>query len=290
MALTPQDIRDAPFTTVKRNGYDPEQVETFRAATATALEEAITKSTAMEAHARAAIARLQEASEKAPAAGTTDTAADGPAPVPEPVIPTVDESEIISRTLLLAQRTADTTVAEARAEADQCRHDAESDAAELIESARVESRRAGEDERVRVEGEVQALLARRDFLESDVDALEGHIATQRERITEVVGQLEALTNRVPNGLADLRRPQLSAADHGERPTSDEFDGDPDDDDLDVAALIDEAHDDPEVDNTAGLEAPAERDVADDDTDTPPGGVPVTRDESSHTLFESPDES
>ncbi|CAN5750219.1 hypothetical protein BH24ACT5_BH24ACT5_15980 [soil metagenome] len=283
MALTPQDIRDAPFTTVKRNGYDPEQVETFRSATAAALEEAITKSTAMEAHARAAIARLQETSDKQ-AAGDPDDTTSSPegGDVPDdPVTPTVDESETISRTLLLAQRTADTTVAEAEAQAEQRRHDAETEAAELIEAAEAESRRAGEAERVRVEGEVQALLARRDFLESDVEALEAHIATQRERITEVVSQLEGLTNRVPNGLADLRRPQLSAADHGERAVDDDMPDD--DDDLDVAALIDEADADADVDVMFDI-------GGDDDADTPPGGIPVTRDEPSDTLFERPDDS
>ena len=96
-----------------------------------------------------------------------------------------------------------------------------------------------------MEGEVQALLARRDFLQSDVVHLEQHIEAQRERITEVVAELEQLTNRVPNGLAAMRRPQLSASDHADEPAATEpsaptGDGDVDDtDDVDVAALIDE---------------------------------------------------
>ncbi len=96
---------------------------------------------------------------------------------------------------------------------------------------------------------MQALLARRDFLQSDVEHLEQHIEAQRERITAVVAELEQLTNRVPNGLAAMRRPQLSASDHapvaaGDAPAeagggegTDVADGD--DDDLDVATLIDE---------------------------------------------------
>jgi outer membrane murein-binding lipoprotein Lpp len=69
----------------------------------------------------------------------------------------------------------------------------------------------GEAERVQVEGEVQALLARRDFLESDVDHLEQYLVAQRERITEAVSELSALVQRVPSGLGDMRRPLLSAA-------------------------------------------------------------------------------
>ena len=64
---------------------------------------------------------------------------------------------------------------------------------------------------MQVEGEVQALLARRDFLESDVDHLEQYLVAQRERIVEAVASLTDLVQRVPGGLADMRRPLLSAA-------------------------------------------------------------------------------
>jgi hypothetical protein len=77
----------------------------------------------------------------------------------------------------------------------------------------VESRKAGETERVRVEGEVQALLARRDFLEADVDQLEQFLGAQRERISAVAAELNDVTSRVGNGLATMRRPQLSASDN-----------------------------------------------------------------------------
>jgi hypothetical protein len=75
-----------------------------------------------------------------------------------------------------------------------------------------------------VEGEVQALLARRDFLESDVDHLEQYLVAQRERLVEVSATLSDLVQRVPGGLADMRRPLLSAA---AEPTS-EHNAEPDD--------------------------------------------------------------
>ena len=53
---------------------------------------------------------------------------------------------------------------------------------------------------MQVEGEVQALLARRDFLESDVDHLEQYLVAQRERIVEAVASLNDLVQRVPGGL------------------------------------------------------------------------------------------
>jgi len=194
VALNPQLIREARFKQAKR-GYDPVEVDSFLEQTAAALEAAQNEATAMEARARAAVARLQELAQPA-----TDTPR-----------ATTDDSETISRTLLLAQRTADAAIADAQAEAERVLTAAGEDANGLLEEARLEARRVGEAERVQVEGEVQALLARRDFLESDVDHLEQYLVAQRERITEVVSELTELVQRVPSGLGDMRRPLLSAA-------------------------------------------------------------------------------
>jgi DivIVA domain-containing protein len=214
MALSPQRIRDITFKPA-RKGYDQGEVDAFLEEVASTLESAQNDATAMEARARAAVARLQELTQ---GQGAESTAA----PAPEEARGHVDEAETISRTLLLAQRTADQAVADAQAEADRllsaARDEAASrldgardEAAQLVEEGKVEARREGESERVRVEGEVQALLARRDFLESDVDHLEQYIVAQRERITEAVSDLTALVERIPGGLADMRRPLLSAA-------------------------------------------------------------------------------
>jgi DivIVA domain-containing protein len=231
MAISPHDIRARQFTTVKRGGYDQREVEAFRTAAAEALEKATQEATAMEARARAAVARVQELQQAAAAqAPAQDAGAETAAPTITAV--GVEEAETISRTLLLAQRTADTTIAEAEAEANQ-----------LIEGAKAESRKAGEAERVRVEGEVQALLARRDFLESDVDQLEQFLAAQRQRIVAVAADLTDVTTRVGNGLGELRRPQLSASDSdhsgeltvpADGATDDEVDVEPD-----VAELIEQ---------------------------------------------------
>ena len=47
---------------------------------------------------------------------------------------------------------------------------------------------------------------------SDVDQLEQFLAAQRERISAVAAELNDVTSRVGNGLAAMRRPQLSASD------------------------------------------------------------------------------
>lgn len=226
MEITPSQISSATFKT-SRKGYDTDEVRNYLGEVAKALEECRQHATAMEARARAAVARLQEfqAGDGAPAApATTPSAApevDAPAAAPA-VHVGPDEAETISRTLVLAQRTADTTLAEARAEADRIRGEANSEAestvessremaAKLIEDAKTEARQASAAEREAAEDEVDRLKARRDFLLGDVDQLEAFLVDQRERLRGAARQIEALCERVPSGLGEVRPPVLSAS-------------------------------------------------------------------------------
>ena len=234
MDLSPQRIRTAEFTTVKK-GLDPDEVRSFLIEVAAEFERVQNQSTAMEARARAAVARLQEISESTPPP-TEPQPVVSATPEPQPVqesAPTstsgdevhasVDQAQTISRTLLLAQRTADTTIAEAEAEAARLRSAAEEEATRtldstremstrLLDEAREEARRTGEAERLQVESEVNSLLARRDFLESDVDHLQTFLVDQRSRLRDAAGEILDLAERVPGGLGEVRRPLLSASD------------------------------------------------------------------------------
>ncbi len=214
MELNPHSVRSAEFKTV-RKGADPDEVRGFLNDVADELERAQNQSTAMEARARAAVARLQELNEAGAA-----TAAATPAPT---IDASVEESETISRTLLLAQRTADQAVAGARTEADQILRRANDEAAktldstremsaQMVEEAGIEARKIGEAERIAVAGEVEALKARRDFLESDVHHLATFLVDQRARVREAANALLDVSDRVADGLGDVRTPLLSASD------------------------------------------------------------------------------
>lgn len=231
MDLTPSQVSAATFRTV-RKGYDPDQVEEFLGEVALALEQARQHSTAMEARARAAVARLQEATAAQQVGESTGSGSVvAPPPVPSDVHVAPDEAETISRTLLLAQRTADTTLAEAKAEAERITAEAESEAestldstremsASLLEEARAEARQVGEAEREEALNAVEELKARREFLVGDVDQLEQFLIDQRERLRGAARQIEALCERVPSGLASVRPPALSAADDESEDTDD----------------------------------------------------------------------
>lgn len=212
MELSPQQIRSVSFTVVKK-GYDPEQVDAFKDDVATVVETAHNQAIAMEARARAAVAKLHEVSQSAPAAA---------APEREPEGFSASDNDRITRTLALAQRTADAAIAEARAEADammaksrdeseRLLDNARSLASKTIEDSRAEARRAVEGDRIQAENELQSLLARRDFLLSDVDHLEQYLQAQRERLRDTAVALQEMVDRVPAGLGDIRRPLLSAS-------------------------------------------------------------------------------
>jgi len=213
MEMSPQRVRSAEFKTI-RKGADPDEVKVFLSDVADELERAQNQATAMEARARAAVARLQEVSPPSASAPAVEAS--------------VDESATISRTLLLAQRTADTAVAEARSEASRIVGSANDEAANTLDStremaaqllaeARVEARRVGEGERTAIASDVDALKARRDFLESDVEQLELFLTEQRSRLRVAATSLIDIAERVPGGLGEARSPLLSASD--DEPTS-----------------------------------------------------------------------
>ncbi|MEY4605346.1 MAG: hypothetical protein RLY45_106, partial [Actinomycetota bacterium] len=181
MDLTPQAIRATSFRRVKR-GYDPEEVEAFRTTVADHVEHVQGQAETMESRARAAVAKLQElVDQQSRTARETESDDVGPLDAPDGDA-SGEQPEVISRTLLVAQRTAESMVAEAREEAARLLESARTMAARTIDDARHEARRASEDERVRAENEVHALLARRDFLLGDVEQLEEFLDSQRERL------------------------------------------------------------------------------------------------------------
>jgi DivIVA domain-containing protein len=226
MELTPSQLTGASFRTV-RKGYDPDEVDALLRDAAAALEQAQQHATAMEARARAAVMKLHERT--AEGAAAEPVAAPEPAPEPDrsadrdEVRVDADAAETITRTLLLAQRTADTTIAEAKGEAERIIDAAKTEAdqtldstrdmsAKLIDEAKAEARKANEAERIAAVEEVESLKARREFLLGDVDQLETFLIDQRERLRGAARQIEEMCERVPSGLGSVKAPILSASD------------------------------------------------------------------------------
>ena len=153
-SITPESVRAVQFRE-KLRGYHPDDVDAFVAAVATAVE-------SLEQRARVAESKLAELESRSSAA--------------------VEAEDSLRRTLVLAQRTADLAIQEAREEADRVRAEtrAERDAAEA-ELADLRSRLQSEAEE-ESRGERARLLAERTALQRDVAALEAHLERERERL------------------------------------------------------------------------------------------------------------
>ncbi len=180
MDVNTESIRNVQFRE-KVRGYHPSDVDAFVASVAEAFER-------LERRVKETESRLAE----------TESRASGSA----------EAEDSLRRTLILAQRTADAAVQEARDEAAQLMATArtERDAAEVeLTEIRQRIAEAAEDEgrtsRLRFEEQRAALQA-------DVDALEAHLQHERERLRIYFGDQ---LRRVEEGEPDMApRPEMIA--------------------------------------------------------------------------------
>ena len=187
MDLTPQSITAESVRGVqfreKLRGYHPDDVDAFVAAVAQAVDD-------LEQKARLAETKLAELEARSSAA--------------------VEAEDSLRRTLVLAQRTADAAIQEAREEAERVRQEtrAERDAAE----AELEELRARLREEAEQEGRLERtrLISERTALQRDVAALEAHLERERERLRiYFTDQLRRVDEGEP-GIAAA--PEMEAAD------------------------------------------------------------------------------
>jgi DivIVA domain-containing protein len=154
MELSSQAINGIEFDQV-RKGYDPEQVKSFLSRVGAAVDEMRSHLVASDARARAAMARVQELSAREPAAvGSADT-------------------DVISKTLLMAQRTADAAVADAQKSADATLADADTRSKTMIADSEARStemiRQAELMATSHMESELRTLKERKASLSTEVD-------------------------------------------------------------------------------------------------------------------------
>ncbi len=201
MDVTPQELRDIEIREAWR-GYHRDDVDELlerAAATIEHLEEENQQLKARLAQAPAA-AKQAAAPAKQPAAA---------AAAPLPPIRT-SETDVIQRTLVLAQKAADEAVAEARAKAQHMLAESESKAEQLVAEAEANARRIADAERTKLEEEIARLSDARNTLSSDVDALERFEQEYRERLRRAIEAELELLGSTGQGAGD--RPEPHAVD------------------------------------------------------------------------------
>jgi len=180
MDVSPKTLREVEFRE-KMRGYHPEDVDQFLERVAAGIE-------VLQDRLRQAIERAQRAEQAASEAGNNDDA--------------------LRRTLLLAQRTADLAVQEAREQAARIIAGAEQQAQSMIAEAEHRARRGHEDTVIEVRTELAKLQARREELELDVGGLAAWIDEHRAQLRAA---LEGALARVDQ--IDLSQPPAAPADY-----------------------------------------------------------------------------
>jgi cell division initiation protein len=116
-----------------------------------------------------------------------------------------ETEDMLQRTLVLAQKTADEAIAEAQERSRALLEESEAKARSLVSDAESTARRIADSERQRLESEILDLASRRDSLNSDVDALEKYESGYRGRLRKAIEtELDSLGKFTDQ--------------HGERPT------------------------------------------------------------------------
>lgn len=208
---TPHLLTDVRFS-VSRKGYDPDEVDNFleRVSAAVAqLQDKLRQATASAeaAETRAADAVRNESRLQARIAELEAGVVAAPAPVVAPirsVDPTI-EAEQASSVLVMAQRTADATVNEARTNAAQMLSESEVEASRILSAAKTQA-----DEAIRDLDKTRRELA------ADNAALDAFLSEQRAVIANGLSRIQAVLDdpaalRVGTPPVELTTPPVIAA-------------------------------------------------------------------------------
>src|SRR3954454_13040919 len=160
MDLTPKLLTEGTDFQQVRRGYDPDEVDDFLERVAAAVSRL--QAQLVEANRRAELA--EGAAAQRPVESQT-------APLEE-----------MQRTLVLAQRTADAAVREAREEADNLVSSARREAATILTNGRQEADRYAAESRLPLSNEIRDLEVKRDELFGELGALDHHVEEQRARL------------------------------------------------------------------------------------------------------------
>lgn len=231
MELTPDLLLEAKFSSAKR-GYNMAEVDDFLERCAEGLDILLARLTAefeRAERAEAALADRPTAAVPVAEARQGDTTQEPeaepdpvvkfePEPPPAPVAPAPDVDEPL-RVLVMAERTAEAAVREAKEDAERIRGEAESvasrhriEAERLLTTARAdaeaEAKRASETARREIDAELNALRRDRDGLNSDARNLQRWLDEQRGRMRTTVREMNRLIED-PTALRELPIPDGS---------------------------------------------------------------------------------
>jgi len=211
MELTPQTLHAVEFREARRGGYNTRDVDDFLERVAAGVGHLHERLRDTGARAETAESRLLDAQRQ-----LEDVQRQGPSAAPVAPMASVaginETDDTLRRTLVLAQRTADATIKEAKQEANRLIDEARAEATRTRAAAEDEARRGADHARASVEAELDGLVDQRDALLADLDVLNRHIDDQRDRIRAGIAELRRIVDdtqlapRPAPAFADIDRP------------------------------------------------------------------------------------
>jgi DivIVA domain-containing protein len=224
MELTPQTLHAVEFREARRGGYNTRDVDDFLERIAQGvgllqdrLREVMARAESAEGRLSDVQRQLEEVRRRPPAPEVSET------------------DDTLRRTLVLAQRTADATIKEAKDEAARLLGESRDEAARVVSESRdeatrliseardeagrvraeaeAEARRGTEGARARAEAEIEHLIDTREALNRDIEALGQRMSDQRERVRASIAELERALDEPsfesvpPVPLTEVERPE-----------------------------------------------------------------------------------
>jgi cell division initiation protein len=177
MEVSPKTLREVEFRE-KMRGYHPEDVDQFLEQVAAAME-------VMSERLRQAVERAQRAESAAAESGGAD--------------------DTLRKTLVLAQRTADMAVQEAREQASRILGSAEQQAQSILAEAEEQGRRTLEETISDCRAELGRLESSRDQAQQDVESLQRWVDEHKEHLRATLAEALSAVDR-----AGVLRPAPSA--------------------------------------------------------------------------------
>jgi cell division initiation protein len=167
MEVSPKTLREVEFRE-KMRGYHPEDVDHFLEQVAAGIE-------VLQDRLRQAVERAQRAEAAASDSGTTD--------------------ETLRKTLVLAQRTADMAVQEARDQASRILASAEAQAQSILAEAEDRGRRTLEDTIAECRAELTRLETTRSQAQQDVESLQRWLDEHKAHLQEALSDAMSAVDR-----------------------------------------------------------------------------------------------
>jgi len=210
MDVSPQELRDIEIREAWR-GYHRDDVDELLERAAATIEHLESENQQMRARFSQGGAPARAAAPApVPTPAAVVAAPRPPTPAPAPVAAAAPagmaDTDVIQRTLVMAQKAADEAVAEARQQAQRLVGDADAHARDLVNRAETRAAEIAESERRKLEDDIGRLQNTRDTLNADVDALERFEQEYRERLRRALSAELDLLGQTPSGA--LERPAL----------------------------------------------------------------------------------